>query len=469
MESRSRRAGPLTNAQAVAQVEAAFNAWKSGSNTVGFLKGSALPVDVDITNFVPYFFPDAPDGLSAIVFDDNGEIFDLLFGSAPGILGFAGPEWVDPDTCEVLEGVSFLNGPSFADSQEALDVMVHEFGHYQGLGHSIVNGQIVIGDTTGPSPFDTFPVTTLVNLIETMYPFYFGPAAGFATPDKDDLAALATLYPAADVLFITTGSITGRILASNGRRPKPGFNVIARNIANPFGDALSGLSGAFTTDLSAESPLAGVYIINGSDARRALRRLRRRDPRRGVQRPPGILPGPEEFYSGRLESKRRDKDDPATFEPVKVRAGVVADGIDIIFNGFTPGEPLPLRDESSIELSLPTPFTMCGTRYHEVFVNSNGTVTFGSPLVDFSESVPEFLAGPPQIAALWDDLDPGSRGEIYFTEDHGDLTVHFSEVPEFGGAAGPIGANTFAITLKRLLDQITLATAISPRSTGSPA
>ena len=199
--------------------------------------------DVNVDNFFPYFFPAAPDGLSAIVFDDTGEIFDLLFGPGSGVLGFAGPELGRREHRDVLEGVSFLNGASFGVAQEALDVMVHEFGHYSGLGHSIVNGQIVLGDSTGPSPFNTFPVTSLVNLIETMYPFYFGPAAGFATPHVDDIAAIATLYPS-PTFFATTGSISGRILASNGRTPKPGFNVIARNIANPFADAVSGLSGA---------------------------------------------------------------------------------------------------------------------------------------------------------------------------------------------------------------------------------
>ena len=37
-----------------------------------------------------------------------------------------------------------------------------------------------------------------------MYPFYFGPAAGFATPDKDDIGMFSTLYPAA-TFFATTG------------------------------------------------------------------------------------------------------------------------------------------------------------------------------------------------------------------------------------------------------------------------
>lgn len=454
--------GPLTNAQAVALVAAAFDAWKSPQTSVSFHQGMELPQDVDVNNFVPYFFPTAPDGLSAIVFDDTGEIFDLLFGPNSGVLGIAGPEWVDEDTCDVAEGVAFLNGATLDPAnlpvalQEALDIMVHEFGHYQGLGHSIVNGQIVIGDTTGPSPFDTFPLTSLVNLIETMYPFYFGPAGGFSTPDKDDVAGLATLYPA-PTFFATTGSITGRILASNKRTPKPGFNVIARNITNPFADAVSGISGAFTPDLSADSSLAGVYVINGltPGARYAVFVDEILEGEFSV--PAGILPGPEEFYNGRSESNRRKKDHPDEFEPVRVRAGAVADDIDIIFNGFTPGEPLPLRDESSVELSLPFTFTMCGTRYNEVFVNSNGTLTFGAPTIDFSESVPEFLAGRPQIAGLWDDFDPAAGGQIDFSEEHGDLTVHFREVPEFGGAGPAIGANTFSITLKRFFDQITLS------------
>ena len=443
--------GPLTNAQAVAFVAQAFGAWDAiPSASTTYAQGPALPVDVTVDNFFPYIFPAAPDGLSAIVFDDTGEIFELLFGPDSGVLGFAGPEWLNPSNCQIVEGMSFLNGPEFTSAQVSLDIMVHEFGHYQNLAHTIVNGQIVIGDTSGPTPNNSFPIGSLANRIETMYPFYFGPAAGFATPDKDDIGMLSTIYPAPSFAG-STATITGRIHASNGTTPKTGFNVIARNIANPFGDAVSSISSDMTRDYSPDAPLVGVYTLRGltPGAQYVIYVDGIQDG--GFSTPPGILPGPEEFYNGVSESSNRLTDIPTDATPVTAIAGSVVDDIDIIFNRFSPGVPLPLTDDSSVELALPFRFRMCGTTVEEIIVNANGTISFGAPNNDFSESVPEFLAGPPQIAGLWDDLNPAAGGTVTFQESRNAFTVIFNGVPERGVATS---SNSFSITLKRLLSQI---------------
>lgn len=457
--------GPLRHEQALELTAAAFAAWEAVPTArTTYLQGAELPINVTVDNFFPYLLPSAPDGRSAIIFDDTGEIFDLLFGPQSGVLGFAGPEWLDPRSCTILEGVSFLNGGAIADptdTQAALDIMVHEFGHYQNLAHTVVNGQIGIGDYTGPTPFDTFPlaqfVAVLDRAIETMYPFYFGPEYGTSTPHKDDIVSLSTLYPAPG-FSSGSGTLTGRILASNGRSPRTGINVIARNVANPFLDAVSAISSDYTNVYTpGESSLIGVYTLRGltPGAEYAIYVDGILDG--GFSTPPGVLPGPEEFYSGENESNSSVSDPPNEYVTVSVAAGENRRRIDVVFNRFEPTETLPLQDDSSFELALPFTFTMCGTKYDEVIVNANGTVSFGSPNNGFSETAAAFLAGPPQIAGAWDDLNPTAGGAVFYTETPSTFTITFDGVPERTGTFTGTGANTFSITLKKFLSEIDIA------------
>jgi hypothetical protein len=444
--------GPLTNAQAVTLVADSFDQWGDiPTAATTYLQGAFLPADVTTANFGPYFSPVAPDGLSAIVFDANGTIFNLLFGPGSGVLGFAGPEWGIPATCTITEGVAFLNGGAFGVPQEAFDVIVHEFGHYQNLAHTVVNGQIFLGDSTGPTPNNTFPIPPLAGTVETMYPFYFGVTSGTSSLHADDVASLSALYPEPS-FATTTGSISGYVFAPNGTTPLTGVNVIARNVANPFTDAVSAISSDYTDVFTpGSSPFVGLYTIRGLTPGAQYVVFVDEILAGGFSTPPlPTLPGPEEFYNGANESNDPSTDDPAVSTPVTVAANSTASGVDVIFNTPGEGDPLPVGDDGSVQVFLPFTFEICGLGFESVFVNANGNLTFGAPSSDFSESIAEFLAGPPRIAGAWDDLNPGAAGVVFFETTSNTLTVTWQNVPEFVNT----GSNTFSITLKQSADHI---------------
>ena len=437
--------GPQSNATAVANTMAAFQAWTDiPTATISHVLGAQLPVNVDETNFGPFLNPVGPDGLNSIIYDEDGAIFDLLFGPGSGVLGFASPEFADLANCEIIEGVSFLNGGSILDGfPEADFVQVHEYGHYQNLAHTVVNGEVAaFGDATGPSPNNTFPPESLLGRIETMYPFALV-GGGQETPHPDDIAMLSTLYPEPG-FFSSTGSISGTILGLNGTTRISGINVIARNVANPYDDAVSAISGDFTDDFSQSDPVAGTYRINGLTPGASYVVFTDSIDAGGFSTDPTTPPGPEDCRNT-AESTDGNIDDPSVCTPIAVAAGSVVTGVDIAFNAPSPGAPLPLGDDDSIELPLPFTFEVCGQEFETVFVNSNGSLTFGAGDANFTETAAAFLTGPPRIAGLWDDLSPNAGGQIFFDTSSSEFSVTFENVPEFPAT----GANNFKITLKK--------------------
>jgi len=445
--------GILTNAQATQAVADAFNAWGDvATATINYQNTGTLPVDVDVTNFAPFLQPEAPDGLSAIVFDDNGEIFDLLFGADSGVLGFASPEFTDVNTCTILEGFSFLNGPAIDSLEGLLDLMVHEFGHYSNLAHTEVNGQLFIGvgDSSGPGTDNTFGDPEFpdgMEVIETMYPFLFGGIDQVArTPNADDIASLSRIYPS-DNYASTTGTITGTISFGNSR--VTGVNVIARNIDNPFADAVSAISSDFTRDYTQANPATGTYTITGLTPGASYAVYVDEILNGGFSTPlASPLPGPEEFYNGANESSN-SSDIPNEFVPVVVTAGTTVSNIDIQFAVPEPGTPLATGDDGNVQIPLPFNFCVAGKAFDSVFINGNGFLTLGTPdnnATNFSESPATFLSGPPRIAGFWDDLAPNISGSVSYENSYNKFTVTWDSVPEFSFSDG--GSNTFSVTLK---------------------
>ena len=239
-------------------------------------------------------------------------------------------------------------------------------------------------------------------------------------------------------------TITGTIFLADGLTELTGANVIARNIANPFGDAISAISGDFTQGQLGPD---GIYTLNGLTPGADYAVYVDQILAGGFSTPDGgtiILPGPEEFWNLN-ESADPNIDDPCDFTALNSPAGGF-EIADVIFNSS--GGVLPLGDDDAVEITLPFPFTFCNATYTSVFVCSNGFISFadsGQANRDFSPSVQEFIDGPPRIAGVWTDLSPNNAGSVLIDDSTpGEFRVSFIDVPEFGLT----NVNNFTITLK---------------------
>ena len=96
------------------------------------------------------------------------------------------------------------------------------------------------------------------------------------------------------------------------------------------------------------------------------------------------------------------------------------------------GEKIPLGDDDSAQVSMPFTFPFYAGRYSNVFVNSDGNVTFGAEEHASSDrNVSRFLTGPPRIAPVFDDLDPSQAGGVFRRIDGDALLLTWCDVPEF--------------------------------------
>ena len=100
-----------------------------------------------------------------------------------------------------------------------------------------------------------------------------------------------------------------------------------------------------------------------------------------------------------------------TFADSTEDLGPVFDFVDI----STVGVPLGLGDDEAVAVSLGFTFNYYNNNYTEVYVSSNGLLSFGAPATQFinAPTMPSPALPNNIIAVMWDDLMPGPEGEIY--------------------------------------------------------
>jgi uncharacterized protein (TIGR03437 family) len=97
-----------------------------------------------------------------------------------------------------------------------------------------------------------------------------------------------------------------------------------------------------------------------------------------------------------------------------------------------------LGDDDSRQISLPFAFPFFGSSYRQVFLNSDGNLTFtAGDAASSGRSVGRMTGGPPRISPLFDDLDPSrtGAGSVRIATDSGRVVFSWVGVAEFGSAS----------------------------------
>ena len=100
------------------------------------------------------------------------------------------------------------------------------------------------------------------------------------------------------------------------------------------------------------------------------------------------------------------------------------------------GTPVLLGDDDAKAVSLPFLFPFYGESHSEIFIHSDGNLTFQQPdAASTSRSFARAVGGPPRIAPLFNDLDPSIAGSVitvYAISDR--FIVTWDEVPEYSAS-----------------------------------
>jgi hypothetical protein len=336
----------------------------------GTIESQTGVADVTGANVADFIGQRKGDGFW-VLYDTDGSIMEEFFGIPYyAVLGIAFPEFAVDG--EIVEAKVILNGwPVASWDPEAnfySGVFTHEFGHAINLSHSQTNGHlaqmswnynllypgvpgcvdpVVNRDDWAPPP-DAIIADPAIT--EVMFPFIdvysdAGQEQGILN-NPDDRAAISDLYPTPDY-FSSRGSIEGRLFLKDGKTEYSGINVIARNVADPLNDAISGMTGAWTQGQL--GPDGRFRINNLTPGEEYVVHIEEITQGGYPTTPQFIVSQPEYWNEG--ESSDPVSDQPCSVTPIVATAGQTAQA-DIIFNGFDRGITFtPLVDAFATALS----------------------------------------------------------------------------------------------------------------------
>ena len=373
----------FTNEQGVARVSEALASWSTvpTSSFQAEISGSFSDIGIggdngDITGAAEEFSTDENgemihsvvgtenNGGIHVIFDEDGSVMANVLGVPFGVLGVATPEWADEETGIITEGWVVIGGAETYynddDLAQMAGVITHELGHSFNLAHSQTNGHVVIlnySAIVNPGPVDCsanwflggeyqlpFPQSDVATAedVEVMYPYINNDPNGWPSPTgqyqatvstAEDFAAISSIYPAASFAS-ETGSISGSVTYPFSSEGVIGVNIVARNIDNPYEDAITVMTGDWNDGVAGAMEGYGEFTLKGLTPGARYVVHAENIVAGGFPTPQVSLPGPSEYFNGSRENDDATSDNACDYTEIMVAAGASQPGIDIQMNGM---------------------------------------------------------------------------------------------------------------------------------------
>lgn len=306
----------------------AFEQWSSIKySELKFEFGGFLETDVTPENFED-FINNSEDSLNPVIFDFDGAILDTMFGqgSSESILGLTSA--ISGSGNGRLQTASIIiNGKLLFDSEDfasrAFSTLLHEAGHFAGLGHTQIHTEFAFDDNINNDLF-----------IPVMFPFEAESIDSTLQLSPDDELTLASLYRN-DLFFTDLGCIIGSVVRKDGTAVQ-GANVVAVNIDKQLVSrfaVVSDLNKTQTGEFEFAGLPPGQYELFIEPVNPAFTGISAVGPFANTSNSPSFTnPVTKEYYNGENESGFASEDDPMDKVILEVRAGETLPPIQIIAN-----------------------------------------------------------------------------------------------------------------------------------------